>query len=50
MGFSLDKSVQEKGAFLKSFSEIKDVLFVRAARRIAISEQETTLEVEDNGK
>jgi hypothetical protein len=39
MGFSLDKIVQEKGVFFKSFATIKELLFVRAGQKIAISEE-----------
>jgi hypothetical protein len=38
MGFSLDKVVEEKGDFFKKFSNVKDILFVRAGQRIAIEE------------
>jgi hypothetical protein len=38
MGFSLDKSVEEKGDFFKRFEKVKDILFVRAGKRIAIEE------------
>jgi len=38
-GFSLEKVEQEQGAFFKSFSEIEDVLFVRAGQKIIISEE-----------
>lgn len=39
MGFSLDKLTKEQGAFFKRFSDIKDVLFVRAGQKIIISEE-----------
>jgi amino acid transporter len=42
MGFSLDKIIKEKGQFLKSFDKIKEILFVRADHKIAISEAEYT--------
>ncbi len=38
MGFSLSKLAEENGEFFKGFSAIKDILFVRADQRIAISE------------
>ncbi len=38
MGFSLDKLTQEKGEFFKRFSNIKEILFVRAGQKIAIRE------------
>ncbi len=38
MGFSLSKLGQEEGAFFKKFKAIKQILFVRAGQRIAISE------------
>jgi hypothetical protein len=38
MGFSLNKIIQEKGAFFKSFAIIKELLFVRAGQKIVISE------------
>jgi hypothetical protein len=38
MGFSLIKIIQEKGEFFGRFEQIKDILFVRAGQRIAISE------------
>ena len=41
MGFSLKKLTQDKGEFFKSFDKIKDLLFVRAAHKIAITEQES---------
>jgi amino acid transporter len=40
MGFSLKKLTQEQGAFFKRFEKIHDVLFVRAGKRISISEEE----------
>jgi amino acid transporter len=40
MGFSLSKLTQEQGAFFKRFENIHDVLFVRAGKRISISEEE----------
>jgi hypothetical protein len=40
MGFSLDKIIQEKGQYFKSFDKIKELLFVRADHKIAISEAE----------
>ena len=40
MGFSLTKLTQEQGAFFKRFENIHDVLFVRAGKRISISEEE----------
>jgi len=40
MGFSLDKVIKEEGEFFKRFEAIKDILFVRAGQRIAISEEE----------
>ena len=36
-GFSLSKLEQEQGKLFKSFSKIKDILFVRAGQRITIS-------------
>jgi amino acid transporter len=38
-GFSLSKLEEDKGAFFKSFSEIEEILFVRAGQRIVISEE-----------
>jgi hypothetical protein len=38
MGFSLDKTVEEKGDFFKRFANVKDILFVQAGQRIAIEE------------
>ncbi|MFQ5637491.1 MAG: amino acid permease [bacterium] len=38
MGFSLKKVIQENGEFFKKFSNIKEILFVRAGQRIVISE------------
>jgi hypothetical protein len=38
MGFSLSKIIEEKGEFFGRFEAIKDILFVRAGQRIAISE------------
>ncbi len=38
MGFSLSKIRQEQGEFFKKFSNIQDVLFVRAGQKIVISE------------
>ncbi|MBU1096401.1 MAG: amino acid permease [Bacteroidetes bacterium] len=38
MGFSLGKIIQEKGEFFKKFTNIKDILFVRAGHEIAIKE------------
>jgi len=40
MGFSLNKLTQEKGIFFKSFEKIKEILFVKASQKIAISEIE----------
>jgi len=40
MGFSLDKIIQENGQYFKSFQKIKEILFVRADHKIAISEEE----------
>jgi amino acid transporter len=40
MGFSLDKIIQENGKYFKSFEKIKEILFVRADHKIAISEKE----------
>jgi amino acid transporter len=39
MGFSLQKLVAENGTFFKAFANIKDVLFVRAGQKIAISDE-----------
>jgi len=39
MGFSLNKIIQEKGIFFKSFTKIKELLFVRAGQKIVISEE-----------
>jgi amino acid transporter len=39
MGFSLTKLIKEKGAFFKRFGNVKDILFVRAGQRIAITEE-----------
>ena len=39
MGFSLDKLTQEKGKFFTRFSNINDILFVRAGQKIAISDR-----------
>lgn len=41
MGFSLDKLSQEKGIFFKSFDKIKEILFVKAGQKIAISETDS---------
>ena len=38
MGFSLKKLIQEKGEFFTQFTNIKDILFVRAGQKIAISD------------
>jgi len=38
MGFSLNKLSEEQGAFFKQFEGVKEILFVRADQRIAISE------------
>ena len=38
MGFSLKKIIQERGDFFKKFTNIKDILFVRAGQKIAIKE------------
>ena len=38
-GFSLSKLELDQGKFFKSFSKIKDILFVRAGQRIVISEE-----------
>ncbi|HUV14252.1 MAG TPA: amino acid permease [Acidobacteriota bacterium] len=38
MGFSLQKLTQEEGVFIKGFTGLSDVLFVRAGQRIVISE------------
>ena len=40
MGFSLKKLSKEHGKFFQSFENIKDVLFVRAGQKIAISDAE----------
>lgn len=40
MGFSLDKLTQEEGAFFRRFEAIHDVLFVRAGKRISISDED----------
>jgi amino acid transporter len=40
MGFSVTKTSQDNGAFLKKFDTINDILFVRAAQKIAISDKE----------
>jgi amino acid transporter len=40
MGFSLDKIIRENGQYFKSFEKIKEILFVKADHKIAISEQE----------
>ncbi len=40
MGFSTKKLAQENGAFIKKFKDLKEILFVRAAQKIAISESE----------
>lgn len=37
MGFSLQKLTAEKGDFFRRFAGIKDILFVRAAQRIALT-------------
>lgn len=39
MGFSLDKVVSEGGNFFKKFTNIKDILFVRAGQKIIISDK-----------
>jgi hypothetical protein len=39
MGFSLDKLIQEKGKFFTRFTNINDILFVRAGQKIAISDE-----------
>lgn len=38
MGFSLAKLTEEKGEFFRGFDRIKELLFVRAGQRIAITE------------
>jgi len=38
MGFSLQKLTQQKGKFFTRFSDINDILFVRAGQKIAISD------------
>ena len=38
MGFSLKKLIQEKGEFFTQFTNIKDILFVRAGQKIVISD------------
>jgi hypothetical protein len=38
MGFSLEKLTQQKGKFFTRFSNINDILFVRAGQKIAISD------------
>lgn len=38
MGFSVQKLSEEKGAFVKGFPEIKDILFVRAGQHVAITD------------
>ncbi len=38
-GFSLSKLEEDQGAFFKSFSEIEEILFVRAGQRIVISDE-----------
>jgi len=40
MGFSLDKLRQEKGEFFKRFTNVQDILFVRAGQQVMISEEE----------
>ena len=49
MGFSLNKIVEEKGAFFKQFKTVQDILFVRAGHRIAI-ENNFSEEIPENGK
>ena len=39
-GFSLQKMRQDEGKFLKGFSRIKDILFVRAGQDILITKTE----------
>jgi amino acid transporter len=39
MGFSVAKLEREEGRFFKRFEKIKEILFVRAGQRIAISEE-----------
>jgi amino acid transporter len=38
LGFSLKKIIKENGAFFKKFENIKDILFVRAGQKIAITD------------
>jgi amino acid transporter len=38
MGFSLDKLTQEQGAFFTRFTNVNEILFVRAGQKIAIHE------------
>ncbi|MEE4312676.1 MAG: amino acid permease, partial [candidate division KSB1 bacterium] len=40
MGFSIKKLTQDKGEFFKKFSDINDLLFVRAGQKIIISDDE----------
>lgn len=40
MGFSINKLAQDKGEFLKKFSDINDLLFVRAGQKIIISDDD----------
>ena len=47
MGFSVEKLTQEQGAFFKKFENIKDILFVRAGQKIAISEGSTQCQTWD---
>jgi amino acid transporter len=39
MGFSLKKIIKEQGDFFKRFENIKDILFVRASQKIAITDK-----------
>lgn len=48
MGFSLEKIVEEKGQFFTSFEAIREILFVRADHKIAISESEYKNEKNEN--
>ena len=44
MGFSVAKLEDDKGSYFKRFESINDILFVRAAQQIAISDTEYRLE------
>jgi amino acid transporter len=44
MGFSVSKLEEDKGTYFKRFDTLNDVLFVRAAQQIAISETEYRLD------